>query len=787
MKSRLESGRGREPVYSAAKTFICILAGAFLVSVPRIAAGAPVQAAWPVAGANDSAAVGAARLSGIYAVGDSYQNRIEIRDVRQNLLRTISTAEILALLPWMSFSGGPDGPTAIAVSDSGRQVFVLIFNDLPAPDGGPSDGVLLYDTFRDTLSLFARVELFNRGDMFPLLAAKHYQGRLYVGTYTNGIQVFSAGINDATGTLLETAALPGGPPICGLAIDPDQNLLFAAGTNTIYSANLTNSPLTFTAIGNVSNIRSIAFSLNYGGPTNSGMYILAGTTNTLLYFTPVLQARGQQPFAPSIYLSDLGVSYDVAATACGRLLVGQHTDSIVISDDSDPLLRFDGWLNDEFDQIVLFCKTLIAADGDGPGWVTDADVQQGWTRFHPCTPDGACWAALDLLLADEIRQDTNAQNLVSNILVRHAGLAPDGIVPSKTADGIFRHWMNPTNGGVLGTWDPEFATLSTMDIDLAAARARKYYWTNTVLRAAASMIIDGVSNRAAYVQAGTADLYFKGLQAGGPDLTSVGTPFFEGILYVEQAAAYVDSVNPLYARWLDRSQWPTAQLVTGKTVTGNVSGQFQAAFVSLYPWLLQMDFRDAAPWQQSVSNLWYSHAAWNDANGPRYFTVFSAGTTPAGYNADSLSSHPNDIAAFPALMAFCANGSTLPAVAAYQAYRRGARQTFAGGESILYRRENADPSWQPNSAALSDVVLGGIGLAELLRPGVVDKLLALDMSGTPIQLTWQGGQLELSWPLIGGWRLQQSTNLTTWVDSPDTPNPYLFNPTEATVFYRITR
>ena len=391
---------------------------------------------------------------------------------------------------------------------------------------------------------------------------------------------------------------------------------------------------------------------------------------------------------------------------------------------------------------MLFCKTLIAADGHGPGWVTDGDVQQGWTRFHPCTPDGACWAVLALMLADEIRHDASAQNLISNILVRHAGQAPDGIVPSKTADGIFRHWMNPTNGGVLGTWDPEFATLSTMDIDLAAARARKYYWTNTVLRSAASMIIDGVSNRAAYVRATTAELYFKGLQAGGPDVTSVGAPFFEGILYVEQAAAFVDSVNPLYARWLDRSQWPTTQLVTGKTVTGNVAGQFQAAFVSLYPWLLQTDFRGAASWQQSVSNLWYSHAAWNDANGPRYFTVFSAGTTPAGYNADSLSSHPNDIAAFPSLMAFCAKGNTQPAVAAYQAYRRGARQTFAGGESILYRRENADPSWQPNSAGLSDVVLGGIGLAELLQPGIVDKLLALDMSGNPIQLIWQGSQLE---------------------------------------------
>ena len=209
--------------------------------------------------------------------------------------------------------------------------------------------------------------------------------------------------------------------------------------------------------------------------------------------------------------------------------------------------------------------------------------------------------------------------------------------------------------------------------------------------------------------------------------------------------------------------------------------------MSLYPWLLQKDFRDSPAWQQSVDNLWYSHAAWNDANGPRFFTVFSAGTTPGGYNADSLSSHPNDLATFPSLMAFCGKGNTLPAVAAYQAYRRGARQTFAGGASILYRRENPDPSWQPNSAGLPDVVLGALGLAELLQPGVVDKLLALDMSGNPIQLTRSGSQLELAWPLIGGWRVRESTNLTTWLDRPDLPNPFRFTPDRTTVYYRITR
>jgi hypothetical protein len=762
--------------------FICCVAAFCLES----AFCSPVSSSWPVSGFDDSAAAGAARFSGIYAVADSYENNVEVRDIRQNLLRTISAAEIQALLPWMSLDGGPDGPSAIAVSDSGRQVFILVHDDTLPGDAGPSDGVVLYDTYDNVLRLFARVNLFDRGDVFPLLAASHYKGKLYVGTSSDGVRIFSAGINDLTGALQATATLPGNGPVRGLAVDPDQNLLFAAGSNTIYRAVVTNSPLTFVTVGNINDIRSIAFSLNYGGANNAGLYALANAANVSLHFVTVNQARGSQAFSPSIYLSNLGVAFDVAATACGRLLAATDEDAVLISDNSDTLLSFDGWLTNEFDQVVLFCKSLLAADGHGPGWVTDGDVQQGWARFHPCTPDGACWVALALMLADEIRHDPGAQNLVRDILVRHAGQAGDGVVPSKTADGIFRYWINPTNGGVLGGWDPEFATLSTMKIHLAAARARNYYWTNTILWNAASAIISSAGNRAAYVHPVSADLYFKGLQAGGPDLTSGGAPFHEGILFVEQAAAFEDAANPRYARWLDRSQWPAAELVAGKPVTGNGWGWFQAAFVSLYPWLLQKDFRDSTAWQQSMDNLWYSHAAWNDANGPRYFTVFSAGTTLSGYNADSLSSHPDDIATFPSLMAFCGKGNTLPAVGAYHAYRRGARQTFLGGASILYRRSNTAPSWQPNSAGLPDVVLGGIGLAELLQPGVVEKLLALDMSGYPLQLTRQGSQFELTWPQIG-WQLRESTNLQTWSDQTRLPNPYRFSPERTNVYYRIVR
>ena len=163
------------------------------------------------------------------------------------------------------------------------------------------------------------------------------------------------------------------------------------------------------------------------------------------------------------------------------------------------------------------------------------------------------------------------------------------------------------------------------------------------------------------------------------------------------------------------------------------------------------------------------------------------GTSPSGYNADSLTSHPDDITSLPSLMAFSAKGNTLPAVAAYQAYRRGARQTFAGGSTILYRRSNTKPNWLADSAGLPDVVLGVIGLSELLTPGIIDRIIALDMSGSGIQIKRQGTLLELSWPLIGNWYPRESTNLTFWTDLQNLPNPYLFSPFQEHHYFRIVR
>jgi hypothetical protein len=709
------------------------------VSIAGLAAGVvraqPVIQTWPVAGPDDTVAVASPALAGWYATADSYQDSIEIRDIGQTLIRTITRSDITALLPWMSLDGGPDGPCGLAWSDSGRLLFILVHDANPAPDGQPGDAVLRYDTGTDSLTVFARLALFDRDDQWPHLSAVHFNGRLYAGTFGFGgpgnVYVYTASANATAGVLLGTAPLPAGTFVHGLAVDRANGFLYAASESAIYRANLAAWPLAFTLVGDIANVRGLAYSDNYGGPATAGLYALAGTSSPgsgQVYFIPPAQALGTQMFAPSIYTSSSTEWHSIAATPDGKLFIGASGNADLIADASDTRMSYAAWRSDEFAQVVTLAKGLISPDGEPPGWVIDADVQLGWTRFHPATPDAASWAILLLLMNEQLTGDPAAQGLVRQILVRYAGMAADGIRPSLTADGIMRHWIDPQTGQAKSGWDPEFATLSTDGIVLAASRARARYPGDAIIQQAASRIICQVHNQDAYFAASDA-VYLKGLVAGGPDVTAASGPFNEAILFAEQLAYYGGASSAAaFSRWLDRSRWPKSTYLTGRPITGDVANQFQAAFTNLYPYLLEPAFRSSSDWQDQVRALRDSNAAWCDDNGPRFSTVFSAGTTRSdwgGYNADSLSNHPGNVASFPALLALSAAGRSAEAVGAYNAYRRGARQTFLTGASILFRRSGIDPTYQPNSAGLPDVALGALGLAELIQPGSVSQVLAL--------------------------------------------------------------
>jgi hypothetical protein len=709
---------------------------AISVFVGGAAVAGPVTSPWAVGGPDDTAGVAASALSGWYATADSFEDSVEVRDVNQTLIHTVTRADMLGFFPWMNLDGGPDGPGALALSDSGRLLFIGVHDDTTAGDGGPSDGILRYDTQTGDLSLFARLEIFDQGSAWPHNALAHYKGLLYAGVQ-GAVKVYRAGMNDRAGVLLSTNTAPGTAMVHGLAVDRGGSFLYGSWNDQVFRAPITGSTLSFTLVGaGVSNIRALAYSDTYGGPSNAGMYVLEATGSPAFsrvwYATPAM-ARGQASWAPTTYLVQPATEWhDLCATADGKMLAGADEDAVLIRDTSDILMPYDAWKADEFAQVVAFGRGLIAPDaGELSGMVIDADTVLGTARFHPATPDGACWTILLLLMNDHINGDPAAQGQVRTILQRYAGLASDGRGPERTADGIYRHWIDPRTAGAASGWDLEFATMSTMKIVLAAARAGAYYPQDASIQASARAIICGVRNWDAYFTSGGA-LYLKALPGGGPDTSVAGTPFNEGMIFAREAAEYGGAAaRTAWSNWLNRSLWPTGAMVTGRQVTGQSAGSFLPAFVSLYELLTLGEYRASAAWQTQVLNLRLSNAAWTDDNGPKFNTVFSAGTTEGqwgGYHADSLSNHPGDVGTFTSLLAFCAGtggggGSTAEAVAAYNAYRRGAREAFQTGARLLYRRSNVDQNYTPDSAGLPDVALGALGLAELLSPGSVAAVL----------------------------------------------------------------
>jgi hypothetical protein len=717
--------------------FVTNSAPACLVSLACLAAAAvagPQTSPWPVAGPDDTSGVAAAAYSGWYATADSFENNVEIRDAWGNLRTTISHAQIATLVPWMSLDGGPDGPGALAWSASGRLLYIVVHDDTVPGDGQPSDAVLRFDAGDGSLTLFTRLEVFGQGNDWAHAAACHQRGRLYVGTIGGGVKVYSAFAGTTQPVLLATLTPGGSTNIRGLSVDRENDRLFVATDSTVYRASLsTFPPTTFTPIANVPGIRGLAWTDTYSAGQR-GLHILSSMAGLARVDYIPTALTGGGIVTPVAYASSTQAWHDIAATADGALLIAADEDALRLTDTTDTLLSLDAWMQDEFAQIVTLGKGLMTPDCGLPGLVIDADTDSTISRFHPASPDAAAWVVLLLIMNDHLQGDSEALGRVQSILSRYAGLAP-GPGVTRSADGIYIHWINPCTGGPAtggcgctpGNWGTEYATLSTMKIVAAAARAMAYWPDDPVIARAASRIIFRTRNWDAYIQGGTDALFFVGAAAGGP-VGGAARPFHEGIIFVEQAGVYGSDYSRSAAdRWFNRSLWPTATYLLGRPITSTSSGLFEAAFISLYPALLQPRYRADAGWRAQVQNIRWSNAAWTDDNAPRFYTVFSAGTTRSdwgGYNADSLGNHPGNLTTFPSLLALCASGDGAEAVAGYQAYRKGGRQTFRTGASFLYRRSDIDRGYLPNSAGLPDVALGALGLAEVISPGSIDAVLA---------------------------------------------------------------
>jgi hypothetical protein len=358
--------------------------------------------------------------------------------------------------------------------------------------------VLRYDTVLDQLTLYARTEISDRINEPAHPALLHFRGKLYVGGDSGTLEIHRAARNDTSSFAPETVALGG--PLRGLAADRAYGVVYAATDSALYRSTLALEPAQFTPVGPLNDAVAITHSGHYGGASTMGLFVLDQGGSRVLR-VPDLQAIGLQAFAPETYLIPEDDWHDLDATACGRLLAAGDAGAWIAADDTDPRLGFETWVADEFAQVVSFCKGLISPDGE-PARL--GDRRRRGPRLGSVPPGEPRRSRVGRAGAADERPPHRRS--------RGAGVGEDGargatpVSPATASLRCGRPTGSTCTGWTRGRGSPRragstsYATLSTMKIVLAADRARRYYWDDPSIVAAADAITGGVSNWSAYIQ-----------------------------------------------------------------------------------------------------------------------------------------------------------------------------------------------------------------------------------------------------------------------------------------------
>ncbi len=696
----------------------CYFDNAYVGLVPLGAA--VVSTDWTSFGNASLAA--AAQYAGLYAVAN---DTIEINRIDESIVDTVSVGAI----------------NGLAFTASGRQLFISTPDSVKAYNVGTGQ----LRNFIDGLSLGTEKT-----------GIAHFKGELFVGTASGDILRYDAKLDAAAGTYSNTIHI--GEPVCGMAVDIQDEMLYIASPSNLYSFNPSNSVLT--QIATASNLVDITFGRTYGANGHGGLILLQdhGNERVLsLVSTAALQAGGS--VVPEPYLETRNAIPSISATACGRILAAGTTPQI-LSDASDTRMDFMEWVADEFQQNVLLVKALCWQDGGLTGMVHNSAARLGGNRRTSASPDAAYWVVCQLLMSDEINGDPEAQGIVREIVKRYATL-------KVSTDGHWYHWYNPNTG--LSN-DIKTSIYSTMKGVHLAIRAKAYYPNDPEIVAAANTIIGRLRNQRDYIRE------FGKLASPADDLgplidANTAAPYQEIHLASELMAATEPMAENAYLDyWRYRENHTINYTLPDEPIVRNNT----RGFWRMYDQSTIQFCRDDPEWTQEFRNFYALFAGWTDDHAPEHLTAFSAGSTPSGYSGDNYTYHPGTVNSFGTVIGFGLQGDTVPVVGAYFAYRNGRRQAMQGssnyaGANLLTRISYDDPSWLMYSISPTDHQYAGYALGEILAPGSIDRAIALH---TYLEPQFDGTTLRFSRTVKR--HVRGTTDGTNWDslgfhDSPYTP------------------
>jgi Dockerin type I domain len=355
-------------------------------------------------------------------------------------------------------------------------------------------------------------------------------------------------------------------------------------------------------------------------------------------------------------------------------------------------------------------------------YVVDAMLPSGLVRdslvldpagssFHPATPDAAGFELIALSALDHMGKLTDAQQRVIDILSAHAGLKP-GVVPERSADGHFIHFMNISTGAAAGGgWDDSYSPISTALLVAGAQFARNHFSSNATIASLTQQLTNSVNFNAAIHPSLTGGIYLDMTKAGGGAGGTV-RPFNEFMLVESLALREANNQRALAVkhRWLDTDFIPKIFYDQTPTLTDNL-GVYAPAF-----WVQQMhffngDFRHSAEFEdyfakQQQADKQYSATALEEAF--RY--GLTAGVIPNGYHADRIGDHPFTVFS-PEAVAAWGDMNTLLSFYVQQNPTSNPRYRYG-----MVRVSADQPGWIPPDAGLVDHMFLLFGLVESLYP-----------------------------------------------------------------------
>ena len=137
------------------------------------------------------------------------------------------------------------------------------------------------------------------------------------------------------------------------------------------------------------------------------------------------------------------------------------------------------------------------------------------SSFHPATPDAAGFDLIALSALDYLGKLPDAEQRVINILSAYTGQTP-GVVPDRSADGYFTHFMNISTGAKAGGgWDASYSPIGTALLVAGAQFARNHFSNNATIASLTQQLTSSVNFNAAIAPSLNGGIYLDMTKAGG--------------------------------------------------------------------------------------------------------------------------------------------------------------------------------------------------------------------------------------------------------------------------------